>query len=62
MNKIDAHANGFAQVFGDLSEVNLQGLLVADGTIGFSPLNTVYRLKNDTIRMVPDESYSRVTP
>lgn len=55
MNKIDAHANGFAQVFGDLSEVNLQGLLVADGTIGISPLNTVYRLKNDTIRMVPDE-------
>ncbi len=55
MTDINAHANGFAQVYGDLSEVNLRGLLVADGSVKISPLNTVYNLTNDTIRMIPDE-------
>lgn len=55
MTDINARANGFAQVYGDLSEVNLRGLLVADGSLKVSPLNTVYNLKNDTIRMIPDE-------
>ena len=55
MSDINARANGFVEIFGDLSEVNMKGLLTADGTIGISPLNTVYRLSNDTIRIVPDE-------
>ena len=55
MSDVKAKANGFAQVYGDLSAVNLRGNLVADGTIKISTLNTVYRLKNDTIRMEPNE-------
>ena len=55
MEDINGHANGFAQVYGDLSEVNLRGLLVADGSLKITPLNTVYHLQNDTIRMIPNE-------
>lgn len=55
MSDIHAHANGFAQVYGDLSEINLRGKLIADGRLKISTLNTVYNLKNDTILMVPNE-------
>ncbi len=55
ISDVNAHANGFAQVYGDLSTVNLRGKLVADGNIKISTLNTTYTLKNDTINMVPDE-------
>lgn len=55
MSDINASANGYAQVYGDLSCVNMRGKLVADGTLGITPLNTVYKLENDTITMIPDE-------
>ena len=55
ISDVNAHANGFAQVYGDLSTVNLRGKLIADGSIKVSTLNTVYNLKNDTIDMVPNE-------
>lgn len=55
MDNVRAHANGHARVYGDLSEVNLTGQLVADGTIGITPLNTTYRLDKVGIRMVPDD-------
>lgn len=55
MSDVNARANGFAQVVGDLDAVNLQGKLVADGNLKIKTLNTVYNLKNDTILMVPNE-------
>lgn len=55
MGEINAHANGFAQVYGPLSSVNLKGKLVVDGSIGIKPLRTVYTLKSDTIVMQPNE-------
>ncbi len=55
MSDINAHANGFAQVYGDLSAVNMRGLLVADGNVKITPLNTQYTLVNDTVRMIPNE-------
>lgn len=55
MSDINARATGFAQVYGDLNEVNLRGDLVANGNLRISTLNTLYTLKNDTIHMVPDE-------
>ena len=55
MSDINAYANGYAQVYGDLSFVNLRGKLVANGSLGITPLNTVYKLENDTITMIPDE-------
>ncbi len=55
MSDINAHANGFAQVYGDLSAINLRGLLVADGKLKITTLNTEYTLENDTVRMLPNE-------
>lgn len=55
MDNIHAKANGFAQVYGDLSAVNLRGLLTASGSLRIKTLNTVYNLKNDTIVMQPNE-------
>ncbi len=55
MSDINAHANGFAQVYGDLSAINLRGLLVADGKLKITTLNTEYTLQNDTVRMLPNE-------
>ncbi len=55
MDRVNARANGFAQVYGDLSAINLRGLLVADGSLRVRTLNTVYNLQNDTVRMEPNE-------
>lgn len=55
MANVDAHANGELRLAGDLSNINLTGEMVADGKIDISTLNTTYWLKNDTIRLIPDE-------
>lgn len=55
MDNVTARGNGFCRVFGDLKFVNLEGKMVADGTLDIKPLHTTYRLKNDTITMIPDE-------
>lgn len=55
MSDINATGNGFAQVYGDLSTVNLRGLVVANGDLKISTLNTRYYLHNDTVRMEPNE-------
>ncbi|SFG10688.1 Family of unknown function [Prevotella sp. KH2C16] len=55
MRDVNVHANGACRVIGALDEVNLTGKLVANGTVGITPLNTVYILKNDTITMIPNE-------
>lgn len=54
MDNVSAHANGKVRLYGDLSEINLTGTLVADGKVDITPLNTTYRLENDTIRLMPD--------
>lgn len=55
MEDVRAHTNGKVRLYGDLSEINLIGQLVADGSIKVSPLNTTYRLESDTIRLIPDK-------
>ena len=68
MNDVNARGNGHVRVFGPLKTiyvpymggtrpeaVNLSGMVVADGTIGMKSLGTVYTLRHDTIRLVPDE-------
>ena len=68
MRDVDARGNGHVRVFGPLKTiyvpymggtrpeaVNLSGMVVADGTVGMKPLGTVYTLRRDTIRLVPDE-------
>lgn len=55
MNRADVTANGDVRLWGDLGDINLTGLLVANGTIAITPLNTVYTLRNDTIRCLVNE-------
>lgn len=55
MQDINLRANGACKVIGSLDEVNLTGKLIADGTVGITPLNTTYTLKNDTVTMIPNE-------
>lgn len=35
--------------------MNLEGKMVAEGTVDIKPLHTTYTLVNDTITMIPDE-------
>lgn len=55
MDNVTLRGNGFCRVFGDLKYVNLEGKMVADGTVDIKPLHTTYALINDTITMIPDE-------
>lgn len=55
MDDVNASATGHVQVVGDLKEINLVGELVAEGNLRITTLNTVYNLRGDTIRMIPDE-------
>ena len=55
MRNTDLRINGNVRVFGDLSEVNLEGNAIADGSMDIKPLNTTYTLEACPIKLVPDE-------
>ena len=55
MRDVNIRINGDLRLYGLLSNINLTGNAVADGTLGISSLNTNYTLRNDTIRLIPDE-------
>lgn len=55
MRDVNVRADGECHVVGDLRKVNLIGTLVANGSVGISTLNTTYSLRNDTLRMIPNE-------
>lgn len=55
MRDVNAQAEGAVRLSGLLSNINLTGQLVVNGSLGISSLNTNYALRNDTVRFVPDE-------
>ena len=55
MRNTNLRINGNIRVFGDLSEVNLEGNAIADGSMDIKPLNTTYTLEACPIKLVPDE-------
>ena len=55
MGNTNLRINGNVRVFGDLSEVNLEGNAIADGSIDIKPLNTTYTLEACPVKLVPDE-------
>lgn len=55
MRDVDCRGNGFLRVHGPLNAIELTGEMVADGSMGIAPVNTVYTLRNDTIRFKPGE-------
>lgn len=55
MRNTNLRINGNVRVFGDLSEVNLEGNAIADGSIDIKPLNTTYTLEACPVKLVPDK-------
>lgn len=55
MSDISGNANGVVRLAGPLSNMNLTGMMVVNGSATISPLNCKYNLRNDTIVLVPDE-------
>ena len=55
ISHITGHGNGELRLAGPLSAINLTGGLRIDGEATFTPLNTTYWLRNDTITMVYNE-------
>ena len=54
MDNVEARAVGSLRLAGDLKEINLTGMAVANGGLDITSLNTHYTLVNDTIRLIPD--------
>lgn len=55
MRNTNLRINGNIRVFGDLSEVNLEGNAIVDGSIDIKPLNTTYTLEACPVKLVPAE-------
>ena len=54
-SKVEGHANGALRLYGPLSLINLTGELVVNGEAHIKPVGCTYQLRNDTIRMIPNE-------
>lgn len=54
-NNVEGHVYGDVNLVGPLKTINLVGDLVANGSMGITPLNTKYYLRNDTLKLIPDE-------
>lgn len=62
LSDITGHAKGNARISGTLDNINLTGKVVVDGEATVTPLNTTYKLRKDTVVMVPDEIELRSMP
>lgn len=54
MKDVKAQAQGNVRLFGPLNKINLVGLLVTNGELSITSLNTTYTLRNDIIKLIPD--------
>ena len=52
---VSGHADGAVRIIGPLDAINLTGQLVLNGYAHVTALGCTYELRNDTIRMVPNE-------
>lgn len=55
INHIDGHGNGAVRLIGPLDAINLTGQLVLNGRAHVTTLGCTYEMRNDTLRMVPNE-------
>ena len=55
ISKIDGHGSGAVRLIGPLDAINLTGELVLNGTAHVKTLGCTYEMRNDTLRMVPNE-------
>ena len=55
ISHIDGHAGGNVRIVGPLDAINMTGELVLNGSAHVSTLGCTYEMRNDTLRMVPNE-------
>ena len=55
LSNLTGHAEGDVRLAGDLDDMNLTGQLVVSGQAKVNALNTTYYLKNDTVKLIPDD-------
>ena len=55
ISHIDGHARGAVRLAGPLDAINLTGQLVLDGHAHVTALGCTYELRNDTLRLVPND-------
>jgi len=55
ISKIDGHGSGTVRLIGPLDAINLTGELVLNGKAHVKPLGCTYEMRNDTLRMIPNE-------
>lgn len=55
LSSVKGHGNGAVRLAGPLDAINLTGELELNGTVHVKTLGNDYELRNDTIRMIPNE-------
>lgn len=55
LSSVKGHGTGAVRLAGPLDAINLTGELVLNGKVHVTTLGTDYALRNDTVRMVPNE-------
>ena len=55
MDNVDVQGTGNLRLHGPLGAINLTGEAVVNGKLDITSLNTTYWLRNDTVRLIPNE-------
>ena len=55
LRDISGTAHGDLELAGPLGDMNLTGMLIANGQMTIDALNTTYQLRNDTVHFVPND-------
>ncbi len=55
LDQVEGHANGAVRLIGPLDAINLTGQLVINGNVHVTNTNCWYEMRNDTLKIVPDE-------
>ncbi len=55
LSSVKGHGNGAVKIAGPLDAINLTGELTVNGQVHVTTLGCDYELRNDTIRMIPNE-------
>ena len=55
LDQVEGHANGAVRLIGPLDAINLTGQLVINGNVHVTSTNCWYEMRNDTLKIVPDE-------
>ena len=55
LDQVDGHAEGAVRLIGPLDAINLTGQLVINGNVHVTSTNCYYEMRNDTLKIVPNE-------